>query len=175
MHRALWLLVASALASSCAKSAPEKVETHAASARKTTSELVQRPEIAALVDALAAEHRIESQYVGDRGKKSAVYEKFEALAAKATDDELAALLAHPSPVVRGYVAQRIAERVPAHVSDLAALAEDVTMVDTLGGCMLGARTIRDVVLGALRASPLAEAGRVLAGIEQKAKLAHQQP
>jgi hypothetical protein len=79
--------------------------------------------------------------------------------------------------VRGYVAQRVARAVPAHVGDLAPLAEDATSVETLEGCMKGTTSVGKVVREALCGSTLAEAGAALVtvadhhGLEAAAALA----
>ena len=176
MTRTLALLVLTvALVGACSRSTkPTPDSTRPASSKpakpfdgKPTAALVHRPEVAALVDVLAASGEIESSHIGAAGAPSAVYAKFEALVKAATDDEMAALLTHASPVVRGYAAQRVAGDVPAHVGELATLAEDDTSVETLEGCMKGTTSVGKVVRDALCDSPLAEAGAALVTVHDR--------
>ncbi len=134
---------------------------------KPTSALIQRPEIAALVDALAAETDLESSHIGAAGSPSAVYAKFTALAEKANEAEMVALLEHRSAVVRGYSAQHVAGKLPARLEALVPLAEDATAVPTLNGCMRGLDTVGRIVIDALCYSQLPEAGGTLVTIARK--------
>src|SRR5262245_44958505 len=84
-------------------------------AGRPTAALIQRPEVAALVDDLAKEKRLESSHVGAAGAPSSAYAKFVAITAKATEGELVALLEHQNAVVRGYAAQHVARELPARV------------------------------------------------------------
>jgi hypothetical protein len=123
---------------------------------QSTAELIRRREVAALVDALAAEDTISSAAVGAAGHPSPVYKEFQAIVAKATTAELVALLAHESPVVRGYVGEHIARNVGDHVKDVVALTDDETSVKTIEGCSVSVQSVGEVVRAALCFSPLPE-------------------
>jgi hypothetical protein len=178
MKRAL-LVLASVLALSCGQKGekketptPDRPGSMARFSGKTTADLVKRPEVAALVDALAAEKVIESSHVGFGGAASDVFKKFQAIAEKATPDELAALVEHESPVVRGYVGEHLARKGPIRVEALAALAGDETMVETLHGCIGGGDAVGRLVIQELCSSDLPEAGPVLlATYERRGRLA----
>lgn len=131
---------------------------------KPTAALIQRPEIAALVDDLAKEQTLESSHIGAGGTPSAVYAKFVAIQGKATEAELAALLEHQSPIVRGYVAQHIARAVPARLSALLPLSTDATGLATRYGCMGGVASVAGLVREGLCDSELPEAGGLLVTI-----------
>jgi hypothetical protein len=136
-------------------------------AGKPTSALVKRPNIAALVDALAAEKRVESSHVGAAGAPSDAYKKYRALVKQANADEVAALLQHESPVVRTYLAQHVASELPDHLRALVPLASDTTQVDTLEGCIGGRDTVGDRVRTALCESDLPQAGPALMAIHRE--------
>lgn len=131
---------------------------------KRTADLVGRAEVAALVDALAAEKRVESSHVGAGGTPSGVYARYAALAKAATDAELVALLEHESAVVRAYVARHVAAHLPAGFQPLVALAKDETLVDDLSGCSGGQAAVGALVREALCESPLPEAGAALVAV-----------
>ena len=93
----------------------------------STNELVSRSEVRALVDELAAAHRIAEKHVSYGGHASEEFKVYERLATIATDTEMIALLGHTSPIVRGYAAQGVIER------DLAGAPLDGVLADeTLG-------------------------------------------
>lgn len=134
---------------------------------KPTSALIQRAEVAALVDALAKEKTLESSHIGAGGSPSQVYAKFVAIEKAATEAEMIALLQHESPLVRGYVAQHVARDAPARMDALVPLADDATGVETRNGCMGGFESVAEIVLQALCYSRAPEAGRTLGTIAQK--------
>lgn len=134
---------------------------------KSTAALVQRPEVAALVDDLAREETLESSHIGAAGAPSSAYAKFIALQAKATEAELASLLNHQNAVVRGYAAQYVADHLPSHMGALVSLAADTTVVPTLSGCIGGSESMDRIVLDALCYSDLPEAGGALVAIAEK--------
>ena len=172
MRPLLALLACAALTVSCkGRGQVTKEDVHAHAPKpfpgKATRKLVARPEVATLVDALAAERSVESSAVGAAGAPSGVYAKFAALAAKATPDELAALSQHESPVVRGYVGRHLATRGPVRPAILAVLGGDETEVDTLDGCIGGKRTVGAIVREALCYSERPEAGAALLAMYDK--------
>jgi hypothetical protein len=136
-------------------------------AGKPTAALIQRPDLSALVEDLAKEGTLESSHIGEAGAPSAVYAKFEAIRAKATEAELRALLEHSSGVVRGYTAQHVAIAVGAHIDALVPLADDTTLVPILSGCAGGHEDMGSLVREALCASELPEASRALLAIGAK--------
>lgn len=112
-----------------------------------TTDLVQRADLAALVDALAAERAVESSHIGAAGAPSAIYARWEAVQKAATAEELRALLRHQSPVVRGYVAQHLVrDQTPLASDPLRPLLSDATSVGTTQGCMIGTYTVAALVL-----------------------------
>jgi len=136
-------------------------------AGKPTSALVQRAEVATLVDDLAKEKQIESSHIGAGGSPSQVYAKFVAITKAATEAEMVALLQHESPIVRGYVAEHVAEKLPARLDSVVPLAEDWTGVPTLNGCMKGMDSIGEIVVQSLCRSRDKEAGAALLSISNK--------
>lgn len=126
-----------------------------------TTALVKDAELVTRVDALAASKRIESSHIGAGGVESDVYKLFLAVLDKATTADLKALLRHESPVVRGYVAQHVANKEASLMEDVAALLTDKTPVDSMSGCEVGRETVAGVVVDALCYSDVAVSAEVL--------------
>lgn len=150
---------------SCAKR--DEPAPHVPFIGKPTAALIQRPEVAALVDDLAKEKMLESSHIGAGGVPSDVYKKFAAIVAKADEGELAALLEHESAVVRGYAAKHIAYKVGSRVNALVPLADDPTSVATLNGCIGMQNAMGSIVREALCSSELPEAAGALIAIAEK--------
>lgn len=127
-----------------------------------TRALVKRPDVAALVDALAEMKAIESSHVGAAGAKSEAFTRFERVRDAATEDEIVALLHHESPVVRGYMAQHVARALGPRIPALEPLLDDETRVGTLQGCMnVPEGSVSGVVREAVCYSPAPEATTLL--------------
>lgn len=108
-----------------------------------------RAELARLVDALAAMPRVESSHVGVAGAPSPAWAAWEAVKKAATATELAELVTHPSPIVRGYVTQhRVRTEQLSGALDgwLAPLLADRAALGTTDGCMLAETTIAELAL-----------------------------
>jgi hypothetical protein len=133
-------------------------------AGKPTAELVKRPEVAALVDVLAAEKRVESSHIGAAGAPSRVYAKYRALVTTANAEEIVALLGHQSPVVRTYMARHVASELSAQVRALVPLANDATAVEVMEGCVVHTDSVGAATREALCWSTLPEAGQALVAI-----------
>jgi HEAT repeat protein len=115
------------------------------------------PELGRRVQVLAGFLRIESSHIGAAGAPSAAFAAFDAVRQLATEEDLVALLRHPSPVVRGYVAQHVARAVPRALPAALALLGDTTPVGQVQGCMISEGTVGGVVSEALCWSTLPEA------------------
>src|SRR4051794_40660651 len=83
------------------RAAPSDAAPAAALPFEKTAALITRADLAAKVDALAAQPRIEASHVGIGGTASAIFASWDAVRAAATPDELVLLLRHESPIVRG--------------------------------------------------------------------------
>ena len=114
----------------------------------TTEALVERTEVRALTDELAAMSRFAAERVSIDGHTSEEVKVFQRLRAVATDAEMIALLGHASPVVRAYAAEHVIER-DLEAATLDALLADRTLVETQYGCIGGARSVRLVVAQSL--------------------------
>lgn len=104
-------------------------------------ELAFPPAVALLVDTVAAHRRIESSAVGIAASPSDVYADFKSLAAATTPDQAAALLAHESPTVRGYMAGHVLDTQPHEAARIYPLLTDETTINTLQGCIGGMDTV----------------------------------
>ena len=93
------------------------------------------PETMSVVTELAHEPRFTSEAVGYGATRSNAYELYSRLIEVAGDDELRALLAHESPVVRLYAFQGLIERGLDAAPLIAALSETESFVDAQFGCM----------------------------------------
>ncbi|GMV41875.1 MAG: hypothetical protein AMXMBFR64_35910 [Myxococcales bacterium] len=112
-----------------------------------TATLVKRAEVAALVDALAVEKKIESSHVGAAGAPSAIYAKWEAVEKAASSEELQALLRHERPVVRAYAARHLVRgATPLAAQSLAPLLSDLADVGSTDGCMIGETTVAAILV-----------------------------
>ncbi|WP_394832634.1 HEAT repeat domain-containing protein [Pendulispora rubella] len=100
-----------------------------------TEKLITDPIVRGDVDQLAARHSIESRAVGYGGSTSKSWLAYRKMVADASSKERLALLMHQSPVVRGYMAEYIAVRMPADSEHVYTLLADATPVDTLSGCV----------------------------------------
>lgn len=102
----------------------------------------------AKVDDLAAGARIDSSHIGAAGAPSPVFAKFLAVRAAASSAQLAALLRHESPVVRGYVAKDVAAG-PFERAQLVPLLADTAHVERRDGCAGGGSSIAELVIEAV--------------------------
>ncbi len=126
----------------------------AATRFRSTEELVQEPELRARVDALAREHRVDSEGIGEDGAKSRIYALYQRAAEKASASDTRALLAHASPVVRLYFAEHLLATQPDALERLYPLLADGTPIVTQNGC-IGAESLVGVeVVHALEWKPV---------------------
>ena len=104
--------------------------------------------VEALVQALAKAPSLDDEAIGDGGIQSETWKAFVALRTRASKDELVALLAHGSPIVRGYACRALMDTQPKAdwPNLLAARASDAATVITFEGCIRGERRLGDVVL-----------------------------
>jgi HEAT repeat protein len=128
---------------------------------RKTAELIADPELAGLVDLLAAQSAIESAAVGAAGAPSAAWKAYRAVVARATPADIVALLGHQRPVVRGYMAQHVARELPGELARLYPLLGDETKVQIVSGCMIMEQTIAEVVLDSLCAAASSAAAQNL--------------
>ena len=123
----------------------------------TTEALVARPEVRALVGALAATSTFASEHVSYDAHTSEEFKAFQRLRAVATEAEMIALLGHTSPVVRAYAAEHAIER-DLEAAPLDTLLSDPTWVRTQYGCLGGEMPVSRVVAQSLcnaREKPMA--------------------
>lgn len=106
-------------------------------------------ELARRVEQLATFDRVESSHVGAAGAPSAAFAAFTAVRERATPGDLLALLRHPRPVVRAYVAQHLVREVPGELPAAMTLLEDPTPVGQLEGCMMSTSTVGGIVADAV--------------------------
>jgi hypothetical protein len=116
---------------------------------KTTADLELSAAKSALVDTLAGFTKIESERVGAGGSLSASHAAYERLVAAITPTEAVALLAHESPVVRGYLAGHVLWKQPADAPQVYPLLFDSAAVGIMQGCMIGDDRIAQHVTGEL--------------------------
>jgi hypothetical protein len=114
-----------------------------------TNALVTTPKARTLVDRLAEQKKIASETIGAAGTPSLEYEIFAQVRRVVSPEEMVALLHHESPIVRGYAAQHVAEKVPGAHARLAQLLDDASPVTTMSGCMIFDATVGTVALMAL--------------------------
>lgn len=119
---------------------------------------LSNPELERRVAVLAGFGRIESSHIGAAGAPSQAFAAFVAVREVSTPADLVALLGHPSPVVRGYVARHILGEVPGAIPAALPLLDDRTLVGRMEGCeILDDSTVGGVVADALCFSNLEEA------------------
>ncbi len=105
-----------------------------------TSELMDDPEVAKRVDALAAEGRVESSHIGAAGSPSTVWAKAVELGKAASVDQRIRLLDHQSPAVRVYMAGSLCDEPTAQAA-LSRLATDASTVPVTDGCDASPSTV----------------------------------
>jgi hypothetical protein len=93
-------------------------------------------ELQARVARLAAHPRVTGSVLGPGDTPSAAWAAWQAVLAQATRQDLFALLAHPSPVVRGYVVRHIVTAMPFELPRLYPLLADTAWLATLEGCFV---------------------------------------
>jgi HEAT repeat protein len=113
----------------------------AVAASSPTAALISDPALQVEVDALAAFGRVESAAVGVAGAPSEVWQAHEKLAVKLSREQLTALLAHPSPVVRCYMGRALVARFPDAATALAPLLADQALVERRDGCLSDRSTV----------------------------------
>ena len=116
---------------------------------ESTEALVERPEVRAAVDRLAAYGRIESAQIGEGGDASEVYQAYRELVEVASVEEVEALLRHESGAVRGYMVQHIVATQRESLPAVRPLLRDETAVDGQVGCILGQGTLASRTVEAL--------------------------
>jgi hypothetical protein len=94
-------------------------------------------ELLARVAQLAEHTRVTGPYVGIGAAPSRTWAAWEAVLERAGLDDLLALLAHPSTVVRGYVVDHIVATMPDELPRLYPLLADTAHVVTQNGCTGG--------------------------------------
>ncbi len=92
---------------------------------------------------------VESEGIGDGGAASKAFAAARLVAEAGNRAQLLALLAHPSPLVRAYIARWVGENSPDDVSRLVPLLADTTRVMVINGCIGREATIALVVVDAL--------------------------
>jgi HEAT repeat protein len=103
------------------------------------------PASRAALDELARANTIESEAIGYAGKKSTVYAAYRRLVDAIGREDVLALLKHPSPVVRGYMADEVLEEYPSDVDRLETLLADAAHVGTQMGCVGGGDSVSGYV------------------------------
>lgn len=123
----------------------------AASARfATTAELVADPQVAALVEQLAAPAVVQTQAVGALRAPGDGFVLFQQLKAAASGTQLLALLRHQSPVVRAYVVRYFVGSSDADQAAVLSLLDDDTLVKMEVGCHFERHRMCKLVLEQLR-------------------------
>lgn len=114
-----------------------------------------------MVKILAQSDRVESEQIGEGGSPSSLWQTYNALRRRLSDEDVLKFLKHPSPIIRLYMAWDIAERRPKHLESTYALLSDPTPVVLITGCERIPMTIAEGVLFAWRDSPAPEAKALL--------------
>jgi hypothetical protein len=111
------------------------------------------PALLSSVARLASMPGVESAATGYAATPSPAHAAFVEVKTRATPEQALALLAHPSPVVRLYLARHIAREAPEHLASLEPLLDDETPVSVTDGCLRGVAPVAEWVVTALCEAP----------------------
>jgi hypothetical protein len=114
-----------------------------------TSALIKDKAVAALVDKLAQQKRVDDPKIYYAGSPSPIYKVYQRLAARATAAQMLRLLRHKSPIVRLYAGEHVVKRLPRRAATVYALLSDRTTVQTQRGCLRITTSVGESVLRAL--------------------------
>jgi HEAT repeat protein len=124
-----------------------------------TSDIPGTAEFHALVDVLATGRAVESERIGPGASPSQIHEAFRKVLAAGSREQIVLLARHRSPVVRGYMAGYIAERLPEETEALGSLLRDTAKVEVISGCSKEASRVADLAVDALCAHAQAPAAQ----------------
>jgi len=121
-------------------------------AAQPTPASTERPKLGSLsgdvqraVEQLAAQSRVTSAKIHEGGEPSEAYAAFARVVSITTASEERALMGHPSPIVRGYLAGHVARFQPEHLGALGPSLRDGAPIDEQHGCMRRRGTVASYV------------------------------
>lgn len=104
-------------------------------------------DIKSLVDTLVKYGQVHDDAVGYAGEKSNIYEAFENLSSRATEDDLLQLTAHSDPTVRVYAFWALAKRSSERLTDiLYRHRKDNARFSYMSGCEMGPEHVNTFLL-----------------------------